>query len=94
MLEDPDRNPVHLNKMYADKRPNEMGHDDSPFFLTPSASPTALYKKCALGINKSYAIMKEMKKSMAIELRLILIICKTCPALYCFLVTPDPENYI
>ena len=59
--------PVHLYKMYADKRPVEMGHDDSPFFITSPASRTAWYKKCAMGMNKIYAIMKEIKTDAGID---------------------------
>jgi len=63
----PDRDPVHLYKMYADKRPAEMHTDDSPFFLTPGNSTHhCWFRKTPMGINKIYGIMAEMKSDAGI----------------------------
>lgn len=64
--DDPLRDPVHLYKLYADKRPEEMSSEESPFFLTPG-NKTAWYKKCPVGINKLYNIMNEMKDEAGIQ---------------------------
>ena len=67
--ENPSKCPVRLYKLYASKRPVEMNNPDSPFFLVINAYPKKdgqWYKKSAMGINKIYAIMKEMKENAGI----------------------------
>ena len=59
----PDRCPVALYELYSSKRPEEMKTPDSPFFLSINSyhkKDGQYYKKCAMGINKIYAIMKKM----------------------------------
>ncbi|KAH3716798.1 hypothetical protein DPMN_059527 [Dreissena polymorpha] len=64
----PDRDPVHLYKLYADKRPVDMTTEDSPFFLTPgNKTRQCLFRKSAMGINKLYSIMNEMKTDAGIQ---------------------------
>ena len=65
----PDRCPVALYELYSSKRPEEMKTPDSPFFLSINSYPKKdgqYYKKCAMGINKIYAIMKDMKENAGI----------------------------
>ena len=65
--EEPNRDPVHLYKLYADKRPVEMRGDDSPFFLTPcNSTQLGWFRRSAIGINKLYGIMAEMKADAGI----------------------------
>ncbi|XP_052233207.1 uncharacterized protein KIAA1958-like [Dreissena polymorpha] len=65
--EEPNRDPVHLYKLYADKRPVEMRGDDSPFFLTPcNSTQLGWFRRSAIGINKMYGIMAEMKADAGI----------------------------
>ncbi|XP_052216542.1 uncharacterized protein KIAA1958 homolog isoform X2 [Dreissena polymorpha] len=66
--EQPDRDPVHLYKLYADKRPVDMMTEDSPFFLTPgNKTQQCWFRKSAMGINKLYSIMTEMKTDAGIQ---------------------------
>jgi len=62
----PDKDPVHMYKMYAVKRPAEMNTDDSPFFLTPGNSTHHCWFRTPMGINKIYGIMAEMKSDAGI----------------------------
>ena len=59
------RCPVMLYNMYSEKRPKEMIKPDSPFFLSVNSHPKPnqelWYKNQAMGLNKIYTIMKEMK---------------------------------
>ncbi|KAH3890276.1 hypothetical protein DPMN_014352 [Dreissena polymorpha] len=49
----PDRDPVHLYRLYADKRPDDMMTEDIPFFLTPgNKTQECWFMKSAIGINK------------------------------------------
>ncbi|XP_053376908.1 uncharacterized protein KIAA1958-like [Mercenaria mercenaria] len=65
---DAQRDPVHLYKLYSQKRPDEMCKPDSPFFLTPNDKPQRCwFKKTPLGINKLYNIMRDMKAEAGIE---------------------------
>ena len=59
------RDPIHLYKLYSEKRPVGMLEKDSPFFLSvANNSPNRLqpwYKAQPMGINKLYNILKDMK---------------------------------
>ncbi|XP_060588773.1 uncharacterized protein KIAA1958-like [Ruditapes philippinarum] len=60
--EDTRKCPIHLYKMYRDKRPESMCSDESPFFLTPGGgTQKSWYRKAPMGINKLYNIMNDMK---------------------------------
>lgn len=52
----PERDPVGIYKLYSQKRPPNMQHDNSPFYLgitTLHPSPVqAWYRTCAMGVNK------------------------------------------
>ncbi|XP_021380096.1 uncharacterized protein LOC110467324 [Mizuhopecten yessoensis] len=52
----PERDPVGIYKLYSQKRPPNMQHENSPFYLgitTLHPSPVqAWYRTCAMGVNK------------------------------------------
>lgn len=51
-----DRDPVSIYKLYSQKRPPSMQHDNSPFYLgITTMNPTPMqswYRTCAMGVNK------------------------------------------
>ena len=65
------RDLVHLYLLYKSKRPAEMLHPDSPFFLAiMTKNPTVdepWYKRQAIGINKMYGVMKAMLKAAGVQ---------------------------
>ncbi|XP_060573052.1 uncharacterized protein KIAA1958 homolog isoform X3 [Ruditapes philippinarum] len=64
-MNDPPRDPVHLYKLYLDKRPPGMLEDNSPFFLSvANSAPNLLqswFKTQPMGINKLYNILRDMR---------------------------------
>ncbi|XP_052762232.1 uncharacterized protein LOC128204867 [Mya arenaria] len=68
VLGDPARDPVHLYRTYTDMRPAEMLQESSPFFLSICTSRQGgWYKKSAMGVNKLYNTMNEMKADAGID---------------------------
>ena len=68
--ETPSKCPVRLYRLYTSKRPVEMNEPDSPFFLSINVYPKKdgqWYKRNGMGINKIYAIMKEMKENAGLS---------------------------
>ena len=65
----PDRDPVACYKKYRETRPESMLHPDSPFFLAINHNGKATspwYKSNAMGLNKLYSIMSDMKSGTTI----------------------------
>ena len=61
----PEKDPVFVYKLYAEKRPNEMSTDEAPFYLAVNhckkvSSDKTWFKKSALGVNTLNSLMKRM----------------------------------
>jgi site-specific recombinase XerD len=61
----PEKDPVFVYKVYAEKRPNEVNTDEAPFYLAVNhckrvSSDKSWFKKNALGVNKLNSLMKTM----------------------------------
>ncbi|XP_060561824.1 zinc finger MYM-type protein 4-like [Ruditapes philippinarum] len=71
VIENPARCPVALYKQFANSRQEAMLEPNSPFFLTVASNvpenEKPWYKKCTMGINKIYSIMKDMKHATNID---------------------------
>ncbi|XP_052792091.1 uncharacterized protein LOC128226247 [Mya arenaria] len=65
---EPSRDPVHLFKVYRDRRPDESLDPESLFLLSIcTGQQKGWFRNCAMGINSIYSIMNNMKADAGIE---------------------------
>ncbi|XP_076358316.1 uncharacterized protein LOC143250962 isoform X3 [Tachypleus tridentatus] len=70
-LNRPDRDPIHIYRLYASHRPECMKKDDSPFYLVPNHSKatynSSWFKRQPLGENRLASLMKCMAKKAGLS---------------------------